>query len=116
MAADYIKRGEYGNAIALLQKANKDVGRDNPLFPLLQQFSGVAYELNGDHEIAIGFYNTLSTLSGFSALGYIESGRLYELTGENAEAKEAYQKASTSTGTNIKPDQLAWLQEKINNL
>ncbi|MEN8256494.1 MAG: tetratricopeptide repeat protein [Thermodesulfobacteriota bacterium] len=114
LAGDYINRGEYGNAISILQETHKDVGGDNPLFPLFQQFSGVAYELNGDFDIAIQHYISLSSLPGFAALGYIESGRVYELTGKAAEAKDAYEKANTSK--DIKPDQRAWVQEKINNL
>ena len=114
LAGDYIERQEYGNAISILQEANKDIGRDNPLFPLLQQFSAAAYELNGDYDLSIEFYKTLSELPGFSALGYIESGRVYELTGKVSEAKDAYEKANTSK--DIKPEQRAWVHEKINNL
>lgn len=114
LAGDYIKRGEYGNAISILQEANQEINRNNPLFPLLQQFSGVAYELNGDYGQAVEFYKNLTSLPGFSTLGYTETGRIYELTGKMGEAKDFYEKAKSSE--NINPDQQAWLQEKINNL
>ncbi len=114
LARDYVSQKEYGQAIFILQSLREEVDRDNPLFPLLQQFSGVAYELNGELDMALPYYETLSSMPGFAALGYIESGRVYELQGQGARAKDAYEKANTSH--DIKPDQRLWVQEKINTL
>lgn len=114
LANDYLSQKEYPQAISILQALNKDVDRDNPLFPLLQQFTGVAYELNGELESALSHYKTLTTLPGFEALGYIESGRVYELQGMAGEAKDVYEKAYSAN--DIKPDQRAWVEEKMNSL
>jgi predicted negative regulator of RcsB-dependent stress response len=114
LAGDYLRQKEYPQAISILQALNKDVDRDNPLFPLLQQFSGVAYELNGEFESALSHYKTLTTLPGFEALGYIESGRIYELQGMAGEAKDVYEKANSAN--DLKPDQRTWVEEKMNSL
>lgn len=114
LAGDYVGQKQYGAAISTLQALNKDIARDNPLFPLLQQFSGISHELNGDLDAALGYYDTLSSLPGFSALGYIESGRIYELKGQGEKAKDVYEKANTSN--NVNPEQRAWVQERIKTL
>lgn len=114
LARDYVGQKEYGKAIPLLQELHKDVRRDNPLYPLLQQVTGVAYELSGDLDMALQFYGTLSSLPGFVSLGYIESGRVFELKGQSGQAKDAYEKAHTSK--ELKADLRAWLQAKIDSL
>lgn len=114
IAGEFMGQKQYGEAVSILQALGKEVNRDNPLFPLVQQFSGAAHELSGDLDLALPYYQTLSSLPGFAALGYIETGRVYELQGLAAKAKDAYEKANTSN--DIKPDQRAWVQEKINTL
>lgn len=113
-AGDYLGQKEYAKALPILQALEKDVRLDNPLFPLLQQLNGVAHELSGDLDMALKYYESLSSLSGFAARGYIDSGRVYELQGQTAKAKDAYEKAHTSN--DINPDQRAWIQEKINTI
>ncbi len=114
LAGEHMGQKQYREAISILQGLNEDVNRDNPLFPLLQQFSGVAYELSGEVDLALQHYEALTSLPGFAALGYLESGRIYELKGQGAKAKDSYEKANTSN--DIKPEQRAWVQEKINTL
>lgn len=114
LARNYVDQKEYGKAIPLLKALHKDISRDNPLYPPLQQVTGVAYELNGDLDMALQFYGTLSSLPGFISLGYIESGRVFELKGQKGMAKDAYEKAHTSK--ELKAEQRAWIQAKIDSL
>ncbi len=114
LAGDYMEQKEYAQAIAILQGVEGDVQRDNPLFPLLQQFAGVAHELSGDLDKALSSYESLASLPGFAAQGHIASARVYELLAQPGKAKEAYEKAGTAS--NINPDQRAWIQGKINSL
>ncbi len=114
LASDYLAQKEYVQALAILQDLNEDVDQDNPLFPLVQQFTGIVYELSGEFDLALPYYEKLSSLPGFAALGYLESGRIYELKGMVQNAKDAYEKANAAN--DIKADQRAWVQEKINTL
>lgn len=114
VAADHLKRQEYDRALPVLTAMHGKVSSENPLFPLLQQFSGAAHELSGDLEAALHFYQTLSSLPGFSGLGYIEEGRVHERQNQAAQAKDAYEKALTAKG--ISAEQRAWLQEKVSSL
>jgi predicted negative regulator of RcsB-dependent stress response len=114
LVGDYLGQKEYGQAIGILQRLIGDVDRDNPLFPLVQQLAGVAYELNGQPDEALSHYTTLSSVPGFEALGSVESGRVYELQGMAAKAKDAYEKANASP--EMRPEQRAWVQEKIKTL
>ena len=51
---------------------------------MVNQLMASAYEHAGNLEQALAFYDTLSTIPGFAALGYMESGRVYELQGQTA--------------------------------
>ena len=114
LAGDHVANKLPGEAIPLLQSLHEEVFDDNPLFPLLQQLSGAAYELSNEFDRALAHYEVLTTLPGFSAIGYIESGRVYELQGLTDKAKDAYEKANTAD--DIKPEQRAWIEDKINTL
>lgn len=114
LANIYLGQQDYDSALPLLHNINSEVPTDNPLYPLLQQFTGVAYELSGDLDTALLHYQILSTLPGFASLGYIAEGRVFERQDQDAKAKDAYEKALATN--DIKAEQRAWLKEKMSSL
>ena len=81
------------NQAAELEKISKDVNRDDPLYPLLQYDLAQCYEMKNDLDKALEIYKTLADIHGFSGVGYLAMGRIYEQKDNTQQARDMYKKA-----------------------
>ncbi len=85
-------RGEVDRAIGELMAVNRKVRNSNPLKPLLLYNLGALYEKQGQLEQALASYQPLGDFKGFEVESYRALGRIYELQGNTAGAREMYEK------------------------
>ncbi|WP_457574730.1 YfgM family protein [Desulfolithobacter sp.] len=85
-------KGDLDRAVAELVEVNGKVGSSNPLKPLLLYNIGALYEKQGQLEKALASYQPLGGFKGFEVESYRALGRIYELQGNTAGAREMYEK------------------------
>lgn len=84
-------KGDIDRAIAELVEVNRKVRSSNPLKPLLLYNIGALYEKQGQLEKALESYQPLGDFKGFEVESYRAMGRIYELQGNAAGAREMYE-------------------------
>ncbi|MEA3548837.1 MAG: tetratricopeptide repeat protein [Thermodesulfobacteriota bacterium] len=93
VSAHEMMESDRDQAISILKSLADGMSSSNPLLPLLQFDLGQAHEMNGNPDQALGYYQKLSEIKGFSAVSFLAMGRIYEQKNEPQKAKEMYEKA-----------------------
>ena len=111
LAHDQVEKKDYAKAQEQLAAIKKDVGKGNPLFPLILFDLGQVYEMNGDLDNALGQYAELREIPGFVIIGYLGEARIYEQKNDSVKAREAYEMLKTQT--NLEPAVREWVEAKL---
>jgi predicted negative regulator of RcsB-dependent stress response len=110
-AHELVEKKDYTNAQEQLTAIAKDIGRDNPLFPLLQFDMAQVHELQGDMDQALTQYAALREISGFVIIGSLGEARIHEQKNDTAKAREIYEQLKAMT--DLDPAARAWVDAKL---
>jgi len=97
LAHDQLEKKDYGKAQEELAAIKKDLGKGNPLYPLVMFDLAQVYEMNGDLDNALGQYAALRDIPGFVIIGYLGEARIHEQKNDTAKARETYEMIKTQT-------------------
>ena len=111
LAHEQVEKKDYGKAQEELAAIRKDVGKSNPLLPLVLFDLAQVYEMNGDLDNALSQYAALRDIPGFVIIGYLGEARIYEQKNDSVKTRETYEKLKTQTG--LDPAVLEWVEAKL---
>lgn len=92
IALGYMEKREYNSAIEQTSRALQ-VHPDSPLQADLYAARGSVHEAKGDHDSAIGDFNSAIQLRPDFAIAYLQRGSAYHLKGEHKKAGLDFQEA-----------------------
>lgn len=101
LAVLYAERGEYAQAISLLQSLTKFVPDASDLFSNL----GYAYYLAGDFNLALAALEKASTLDAKNTRAWYNLGKVLEKLGKTEQARSAFAQAQAAASGKALPPQ-----------
>lgn len=93
--------GNYENALTQYKKILDGLPDDSAMLPLVTYSLGHVSEQLQDVDNGLGYYQSLSKITGFEGEGYLGMGRLYEAKGDNALAIQTYERFLAFIDENI---------------
>jgi len=103
-----LETGLFKKAIERYSEALEDVDADSPLASLIHFSLAQAFEQSKETDKAIEQYLFLTADTGFSDMGNMALGRIYEQRGETIKARDAYEK--------IESYKVGWAKERLASL
>ncbi|MBU0909022.1 MAG: tetratricopeptide repeat protein [Proteobacteria bacterium] len=111
LAHEQVEKKDYAKAQEELAAIKKDLGKSNPLLPLVLFDLGQVYEMNGDLDNALSQYTTLREIPGFVIIGYLGEARIYEQKNDSVKARETYEMLKTQA--ELEPAVREWVEAKL---
>jgi predicted negative regulator of RcsB-dependent stress response len=113
-AQELARSGEVERARQTYLEVREEVSASSPLSPLLTYGIALTSEVLADFDRALAAYETLKTTDGFSEIGYLGLGRVYEMTGQGERAVQIYEEYLASpSGQSGSGGQRGLVEEKI---
>ena len=110
-AHELVEKKDYGKALEQLTAISKDIGKGNPLFPLLQFDMAQVHELHGDLDQALAQYAALREIPGFVIIGSLGEARIHEQKNDPAKAREIYEQLKAMT--DLDPAAREWVDARL---
>jgi predicted negative regulator of RcsB-dependent stress response len=112
-AHELARSGEVDQARQTYLQVRQQTGAASPLSPLLTYGIALTSEVLTDYDQALAAYETLKTTEGFTEIGYLGLGRVYELKGQGAKAVQVYEEYLNTPSLQGGSGQKGLVEEKI---
>jgi len=112
-AQELARSGDVEGARQTYLEVREEIGDSSPLSPLLTYGIALTSEVLADFDRARSAYETLKTTDGFSEIGYLGLGRVYEISGQGERAVQIYEEYLASTSGQGGRGQRGLVEEKI---
>jgi tetratricopeptide (TPR) repeat protein len=109
-------RGDVEQARQTYLEVREEIGASSPLRPLLTYGIALTSEVLADFDQARAAYETLKTSEGFTDIGYLGLGRVYELSGQSEMAVQVYEQYLSNVAGQGGSGQRGLVEEKITSL
>jgi len=110
------KEGRFDEAAERYRAVLDDIGRDNPMYPLVQYILAQALENQGEYDGARDLFLQLAETKGFAGPGYLGLARVYEKQGDMEQAASYYQEYMNLPETQASATTREWVRAKISRL
>ncbi|MDA3835078.1 MAG: tetratricopeptide repeat protein [Spirochaetales bacterium] len=105
---------QYENAITTLQTEIAGLKSSAPQLVLCKLLLAHAYESNAQNDLAVRLYEEVRDVHEFMVIGNVNLARIYEKAGDQAGARDAYEKALSSPA--LSQSEKDWLRDRIHRL